>query len=90
MTPEQFCYWLQGFFELTRRGEAGQPVMGINHEQTTIIRDHLNLVFKKVTPETTKKVINEQQEVKKLEKLLKREAVDPYERYCSSIDKEIC
>lgn len=38
MTPEQFTYWLQGFIE-------------INTKQLQIIKDHLNTVFKKETPD---------------------------------------
>ncbi len=43
LTPEQFVYWLQGFIE------TSNP-KSINKEQTKIIKDHLNLVFNKVTP----------------------------------------
>lgn len=43
MTPEQFAYWLQGFAELNPQAP--------NAEQWQSIRDHLQLVFKKVTPE---------------------------------------
>lgn len=42
MTPEQFCYWLQGFAELTQ--DAPTP------EQWRAIREHVATVFKKVTP----------------------------------------
>ena len=42
MTPEQFTYWLQGFSELNK-----QPPTDL---QWRIIRDHLALVFNKVTP----------------------------------------
>ncbi|WP_250538792.1 MULTISPECIES: hypothetical protein [unclassified Caballeronia] len=43
MTPEQFSYWLQGFVELGN-GAAPTP------EQWKSIREHLDTVFKKVTP----------------------------------------
>lgn len=42
MTPEQFCYWLQGYVEM-----GGQAP---NKEQWDSIRVHLSLVFKKVAP----------------------------------------
>lgn len=42
MTPEQFCYWLQGFAELT----ATAPTV----EQWQSVREHIATVFKKVTP----------------------------------------
>jgi hypothetical protein len=47
MTPEQFVYWLQGFFELT---EDGRPKV-ITPQQRKIIMDHLKLVMDKQTPE---------------------------------------
>jgi len=45
MTPENFCYWLQGLFEI------GNPE-GLSKEQLAVIREHLQLVFKKVTVKT--------------------------------------
>lgn len=44
MTPEQFCHWLQGHFELNGAKE-------ISGHQAQIIRDHLSTVFNKVTPQ---------------------------------------
>lgn len=41
MTPEQFAYWLQGYAELA--GDAPTP------EQWQSIKEHLALVFNKVT-----------------------------------------
>lgn len=38
-----FCYWLQGFFELTNTET-------LTKEQVKIIKDHLALVFEKKTP----------------------------------------
>ncbi len=43
MTPEQFTYWLQGFFEITEN-----PTL--SPKQIKIIKDHLELVFDKKTP----------------------------------------
>lgn len=43
MTPEQFCYWLQGFVELN----GGPPT----EYQWKSIVDHIKLVFDKRTPE---------------------------------------
>jgi hypothetical protein len=43
MTPEQFAYWLQGFVEL---GKGAAPTA----EQWKSIAEHLETVFKKVTP----------------------------------------
>ena len=47
MTPENFSYWLQGFSEI-----CGQTP---SKEQWDIIKDHLNLVFNKATPNVEKK-----------------------------------
>ena len=43
MTPENLCYWLQGFLEI-------QNPNSLNETQIQIIKDHLSLVFKKETP----------------------------------------
>lgn len=42
MTPENFCYWLQGLLEIGNPSE-------LDSEQVEIIKEHLNLVFKKET-----------------------------------------
>lgn len=38
MKPDQFCYWLQGFFEIS------DPVE-LDYEEIKQIKNHLNLVF---------------------------------------------
>ena len=43
MTPEQFCYWLQGRAEM-------QPDNPPSAEEWKMIVDHLQLVFRKETP----------------------------------------
>lgn len=43
MNEKEFCYWLQGFFELTDTEE-------LSKEQVAMIKSHLSLVFTKVTP----------------------------------------
>jgi len=40
MTPTEFCYWLQGYFELN----GGAPV-GLSAVQANIVANHLALVF---------------------------------------------
>jgi len=42
MTPEQFCYWLNGFGELTEAPPT--------EEQWRSIKEHLQTVFFKITP----------------------------------------
>lgn len=46
MTAEQFTYWLQGFMEINDPDRIGP-------KETQIIKDHLELVFKKETPNRT-------------------------------------
>lgn len=43
MNERDFCYWLNGFVELTQ-GQTPNPA------QWKSIKEHLDLVFKKVTP----------------------------------------
>ena len=46
MNADEFAYWLQGFFELS---ESNQ----LTDKQVEIIKNHLQLVFEKVTPDAT-------------------------------------
>jgi hypothetical protein len=46
LEARDFCYWLQGFLEISGADK-------LTPEQVKIINDHLQLVFKKVTPGTT-------------------------------------
>lgn len=48
MTPEQFCYWLQGFVEIN-----GPARTHPTPQEWVVIKDHLALVFKKETPDYT-------------------------------------
>lgn len=41
MTSRDFCYWLQGFFEIT--GESSYK--NLTGDQVDMIKRHLNLVF---------------------------------------------
>jgi hypothetical protein len=40
MSPREFCYWLQGHFEL-----EGNALGTLDVVKTRMIKDHLNLVF---------------------------------------------
>lgn len=42
MTPVNFCYFLQGFFEIS---EVQNEEISLTPEQVKMIRAHLNLVF---------------------------------------------
>lgn len=40
MTPREFAFWLQGYFEI-----AGENKKTLDEKQVEIIKNHLNLVF---------------------------------------------
>ncbi|HUW47256.1 MAG TPA: hypothetical protein VMW36_00745 [Patescibacteria group bacterium] len=43
MNERDFCYWLKGFTELTNSES-------LSDEQWAVVKDHLKLVFDKLTP----------------------------------------
>lgn len=43
MTSRDFCYWLQGYFEVA---EAGEDTVALDDVQIGVIKKHLSLVFK--------------------------------------------
>lgn len=45
MTSRDFCYWLQGYFEIEQQ-RAGEPAPMLGSDQVACIRAHLALVFK--------------------------------------------
>lgn len=47
MEPRDFCYWLQGYFEL-QKIEHGD--ISISPQAATSIDQHLQTVFDKITP----------------------------------------
>lgn len=51
MTERDFCYWLQGFFEI-------ENPTNITSEQVAMIKEHLQLVFNKVTGPNGLKLTN--------------------------------
>lgn len=42
MKPENFCYWLQGFFEISEQSNQNTQ---LSSKQIETIKNHLNLVF---------------------------------------------
>ena len=46
MNSRDFCFWLQGYFEISLDTEPGAAPEGLTPEQVMCIRKHLNLVFK--------------------------------------------
>ena len=63
MTTENFTYWLQGYFEISESKI-------LSSKQTQIIKDHLALVFDKVTPDRKEKNSIEVDAVEELKKSL--------------------
>lgn len=55
MTPENFCYWLKGYFEILAADKNKEHVgVSMSMEQTLCVQTHLDYVFApKVTQETT-------------------------------------
>lgn len=46
MQSRDFCYWLQGFFEVGSMAENNKPeIAGLTSAQVSMIRNHLNMVF---------------------------------------------
>jgi hypothetical protein len=41
----EFCYWLQGYFEIAAKGEEVEPGW-LHPPQTEVIKAHLAMVFK--------------------------------------------
>lgn len=54
MNADNFCFWLQGFFEMN------PEVQELNKDQTKMLREHLQLVFNKVTSEYGQNSIDQQ------------------------------
>lgn len=42
MKSSQFCYWLQGYFEIAR---AGDQSVSLNPDQIDVVQRHLSMVF---------------------------------------------
>lgn len=60
MTPTEFCYWLQGYFELSSKEEEPAEHK-LTPQQVESIKNHLNLVFyHSIDPEHEKGMTKEQ------------------------------
>ena len=58
MTSDQFVFWLQGFFESSQHSNISQT---LNERQVEEIRDNLNLVVTKDSPNIT---VNDDRQLK--------------------------
>lgn len=63
MTPENFCYWLQGYFEVS-------DSRVLTEKQVEIVKNHLNLVFvHSIDPKASAHISNPKEAKKLQEKL---------------------
>jgi len=83
MTSRDFCYWLQGFFEISRAG-LGEDPLELDPEQTAMIERHLAMVFKhEIDPSLgTSAHQAELQDIHdRLSKIEQAPVIDPHQRY---------
>ncbi len=74
MSPENFAYWLNGYFEVLEAG--GDAADELTPEQVACIKDHLALVLTKRTPERGKKKKKAKQTVVAKDGITLRELAD--------------
>jgi hypothetical protein len=83
MTPENFTYWIQGFFEIS-------DAKKLDETQVQIIKDHLDLVFNKVTPSRSESASKEETTLQGFEWSIEEKTSIPFEFdlmpkvYCST------
>lgn len=78
MDHKDFCYWLQGYFELTPKG-------GLTSEQVEVIKDHLKLTMVKVTPGRTIYPPKIQGDSKKLSEVFNPPVNPEYIQTCGTV-----
>ena len=76
MTPENFCYWLQGFFEILD-ADGTKKVSLLSLKQIEMIKQHLDYVFstpQEATDTVVKELLTEEgkKELEGFEKSLKK------------------
>ena len=77
MTPENFVYWLQGWFELNKTIDHRA---GATPETLQVIEDHLKLVFDKKTPDRSIEEIQEETNKRVFQPLIIPHGWDGYEK----------
>ena len=79
MNAKSFTYWLQGFFELSETTD-------LSPKQIQMIKDHLNLVFEKVTPDRVTNDVKKKEPETFVEALEGLGITDPFanDSICSS------
>lgn len=74
MTPENFVYWLKGYFEVSQHLDGPKT---LNEKQVEEIQNHLKLVMTKVTPDLSA--------VKDTQVVIPQQTIFP-QFYCSTAD----
>ena len=63
MSPENFCYWLKGYFEIAEAGDndgKARPIEELSRHEVRMIKQHLDYVFRpKIFIDETKKAMKE-------------------------------
>ena len=58
MKSRDFCYWLQGYFEVHAKDSESRP--DLHSDQVEVIKNHLNLVFAhEIDPEAGPKEVQD-------------------------------
>lgn len=85
MNSETFCYWLQGFVELSDTDT-------ISEKQWLMIKDHLKLVFDKKTPDRNPpfQINPTLPDYKLLSDLIGKKAEDTYWKWPNTAPAIIC
>ena len=79
MTSRDFCFWLQGFFEISELQKHEQQPVTLSNNQVQAIKAHLNLVFyHEIDPSFSTNSL-EQKKMQKLHDEYKKHQVDPHE-----------
>lgn len=65
MTPENFCYWLQGYFEIA-------DPKSLSEKELEMIKNHLNLVFLHSIDPKASAHISDPKEAKTLQETLNK------------------
>ncbi len=62
MNMRDFCFWLQGFFEINDKGPK-QASYELTHQQIATIREHLNMVFEHVVGDAVAHEVKPEDEI---------------------------
>jgi hypothetical protein len=82
VTARDFCFWLQGFYEL------GKPI-ALNQEQTEMVKRHLDLVFKhEIAPASNSAEITKARQFAALEQATAQVAQQRAAQYTAAVQAQ--